>query len=200
MINDRPPAKSVVGRRAHSMPRYSRNHRHVAHPHRCHSESGLSCAFAQDPVHTDGDKYKALLENECVRVLEYRDQPGEKTDQHQHPAFVLYALSSFERTLTLPRQSTPAEVQCRRNHVVEQPDTYRRKHRRDTDTCAAHRTETIRCRQREVPAIRRMDDRGTRKDDRSYRGKAIEAVFIACELGGKRQTRVCAKLGECCYL
>jgi hypothetical protein len=62
----------------------------------------IPCAFAQDAVQTDGDKYKVLLENECVRVLEYRDEPGDKTQQHHHPAFVLYALSSFERTLTLP--------------------------------------------------------------------------------------------------
>jgi hypothetical protein len=30
-------------------------------------------AFAQDAVQTDGDKYKVILENECVRVLDYRD-------------------------------------------------------------------------------------------------------------------------------
>ena len=62
----------------------------------------IPCSFAQDATQTDGDKYKTVLENECVRVLEYRDEPGEKTHQHHHPAFVLYALSSFERTLTLP--------------------------------------------------------------------------------------------------
>lgn len=60
------------------------------------------CALAQDATQTDGDKYKTVLENACVRVLEYRDEPGDKTQQHHHPAFVLYALSSFERTLTLP--------------------------------------------------------------------------------------------------
>jgi hypothetical protein len=59
-------------------------------------------AFAQDPIQTDGDKYKVILENECVRVLDYFDQPGEKTHQHHHPAFVLYALTPFQRTLTLP--------------------------------------------------------------------------------------------------
>lgn len=57
---------------------------------------------AQDPVKTDGDKYKVLLENEQVRVLEYRDRPGEKTYQHRHPAFVLYAISAFKRTIALP--------------------------------------------------------------------------------------------------
>ncbi len=61
-----------------------------------------TAAVAQDAVQTDGDKYKVMLENECVRVLDYRDAPGEKTHQHTHPAFVLYALSPFKRTLTLP--------------------------------------------------------------------------------------------------
>lgn len=61
-----------------------------------------SSAFAQDAVQTDGDKYKVMLENDCVRVLDYRDSPGEKTHQHSHPAFVLYALTPFKRTLTLP--------------------------------------------------------------------------------------------------
>ncbi len=59
-------------------------------------------AMALDSIVTDSDKYKVLFENEKVRVLEYRDQPGEKTHQHHHPAFVLYALSPFERKITLP--------------------------------------------------------------------------------------------------
>jgi len=53
----------------------------------------------QDPVKTDGDKYTVLLENERVRVLEYRDLPGSKTSMHYHPDFVLYALSPFKRRL-----------------------------------------------------------------------------------------------------
>jgi beta-alanine degradation protein BauB len=57
--------------------------------------------FAQDPVKTDGDKYKVILENDKVRVLEYKDKPGEKTSRHHHPDFVLYALSGFTRKLTL---------------------------------------------------------------------------------------------------
>lgn len=63
----------------------------------------LACpALAQDPLQTDGDKYRLLLENDCVRVLDYADQPGDKTHEHQHPAFVLYALGPFKRSLTLP--------------------------------------------------------------------------------------------------
>jgi hypothetical protein len=59
-------------------------------------------AFAQDPVTTDGDKYKVIFENDCVRVLDYKDRPGDRTQQHKHPAFVLYSLSTFKRSITLP--------------------------------------------------------------------------------------------------
>ncbi|MBX3513292.1 MAG: hypothetical protein KF826_04160 [Xanthobacteraceae bacterium] len=57
---------------------------------------------ADDPTHTDGDKYKVVFENEKVRVLEYKDLPGEKTHQHRHPDFVLYAVSPFKRKISLP--------------------------------------------------------------------------------------------------
>ena len=57
---------------------------------------------AQDAVQVDGDKYKTIFENDCVRVLDYQDAPGESTHQHSHPAFVLYALSPFKRSITLP--------------------------------------------------------------------------------------------------
>lgn len=58
--------------------------------------------IAQDAVQTDGDKYKVIFENECVRVLDYKDRPGEATHRHSHPAFVLYALSAFRRSISLP--------------------------------------------------------------------------------------------------
>lgn len=60
-----------------------------------------TAAWAQDPVSTDGDKYRVLLDNEHVRVLWYTDRPGEVTHQHEHPAFVVYALAPFKRKLTL---------------------------------------------------------------------------------------------------
>ncbi|HET7294262.1 MAG TPA: cytoplasmic protein [Vicinamibacteria bacterium] len=56
---------------------------------------------SRDPVITDGDKYKVVMENERVRVLEYRDSPGQRTSPHYHPDYVLCALSSFRRKLTL---------------------------------------------------------------------------------------------------
>jgi hypothetical protein len=58
-------------------------------------------ATAQDAVMTDGDKYQVRLDNARVRVLEYRDLPGDKTHPHQHPAFVVVALAPFKRKLQL---------------------------------------------------------------------------------------------------
>ena len=55
-----------------------------------------------DPTVTDPDKYKVVLENDRVRVLDYRDKPGAETKPHHHPAFVLYVLSPFKRRLTFP--------------------------------------------------------------------------------------------------
>jgi hypothetical protein len=68
-------------------------------------ETGRNTSSAnRDPIATDPDKYKVIFENERVRVLEYRDRPGQKTAPHYHPDYVLYALSSFRRTLSLPTE------------------------------------------------------------------------------------------------
>ena len=56
----------------------------------------------QDPLVTDGDKYSVVLENERVRVLRYHDKPGDRTLEHAHPDYVLYAESSFKRRLIFP--------------------------------------------------------------------------------------------------
>ena len=52
-----------------------------------------------DPTETDPDKYQTIFENDRVRVLEYRDQPGDRTSPHDHPDSVMYTLSSFRRRL-----------------------------------------------------------------------------------------------------
>jgi quercetin dioxygenase-like cupin family protein len=52
-----------------------------------------------DPTRTDPDKYKVIFENARVRVLEYRDEPGQKTTPHSHPDSVMVTLSSFDRRL-----------------------------------------------------------------------------------------------------
>lgn len=52
-----------------------------------------------DPAVTNPDHYKVVFENERVRVLEYRDEPGDKTTLHEHPDSVMYTLSTFRRRL-----------------------------------------------------------------------------------------------------
>ena len=47
------------------------------------------------------DHYTVVFENERVRVLEYRDEPGDRTTVHEHPDSVMYTLSSFRRRLHL---------------------------------------------------------------------------------------------------
>jgi quercetin dioxygenase-like cupin family protein len=52
-----------------------------------------------DPAVTNPEHYKVVFENERVRVLEYRDSPGDRTSPHDHPDSVMYTLSSFRRRL-----------------------------------------------------------------------------------------------------
>lgn len=54
-----------------------------------------------DPLATDADKYRVILENAQVRVLAYHDEPGARTHLHRHPDAVVYALGPFKRRLTL---------------------------------------------------------------------------------------------------
>jgi hypothetical protein len=50
-----------------------------------------------DPVVTDPTLYRVIFENERVRVLEYRDEPGDRTHVHRHPDSVMVTLSAFRR-------------------------------------------------------------------------------------------------------
>ena len=61
-----------------------------------------TAALAADPVATNPEQYEVLLENEHVRVLRHHDMPGDRTEQHDHPRFVLYAVGPFRRQITLP--------------------------------------------------------------------------------------------------
>jgi quercetin dioxygenase-like cupin family protein len=54
-----------------------------------------------DPLRTDGDAYRVVMENEEVRVLRFADAPGDVTRRHRHPSFVLVALGPFHRRFTL---------------------------------------------------------------------------------------------------
>lgn len=46
--------------------------------------------------------YKVLFENELVRLLEVRMQPGDHTDMHSHPGNLIYALAGGKVAFTAP--------------------------------------------------------------------------------------------------
>jgi beta-alanine degradation protein BauB len=52
-----------------------------------------------DPVETNPEHYVVVYENDRVRVLEYTDQPGDRTTPHAHPDSVMHTLSAFRRRL-----------------------------------------------------------------------------------------------------
>ena len=64
--------------------------------------------MTDDAVSTAPDSYSVVFENERVRVLEYRDTPGAKTDRHHHPDSVMIPLSAFQ--LKLEHGSKEAHV------------------------------------------------------------------------------------------
>ena len=61
---------------------------------------------SQDPVELSPQYYKVRLENERVRVLEYRLKPGEKEAMHSHPPGVVYTFAAAKFRTTLPDGKT----------------------------------------------------------------------------------------------
>jgi beta-alanine degradation protein BauB len=53
-----------------------------------------------DPAVVSPDLYTVVFENDRVRVLEYRDSPGDQTRPHSHPDSVMYTLSTFRRRIS----------------------------------------------------------------------------------------------------
>jgi quercetin dioxygenase-like cupin family protein len=54
--------------------------------------------------------YKVLFENEQVRMLEVSMQPGDRSEMHSHPDYLVYMLSDGKVKLTAPSGET-AEVE-----------------------------------------------------------------------------------------
>ena len=62
-----------------------------------------------DPVVTDPQFYSVVFENERVRVLEYRDGPGDRTSMHSHPDMVIIPLATFRRRLSVGDRTVEVE-------------------------------------------------------------------------------------------
>jgi quercetin dioxygenase-like cupin family protein len=52
----------------------------------------LPLAVRQEAAKVAPHVYKALFENERVRLLDVRMNPGEESAQHSHPDYLLHAL------------------------------------------------------------------------------------------------------------
>lgn len=57
---------------------------------------------AQDPVKLSPQYYNVLLENDKVRVIEYRLKPGQKEPMHSHPAGIVYFFGNAKLKITSP--------------------------------------------------------------------------------------------------
>src|SRR6266487_2245156 len=81
-------------------------------------------SHGQDPVTTSPKYYKVLLENDQVRVPEYRLKAGEKEPMHSHPAGVVYVLSGARVKFTYPDGRTEESLQPREKRFgVSRPHT-----------------------------------------------------------------------------
>ncbi len=69
----------------------------------------MTTSVSTDPVVTDPGFYSVVFENDRVRVLEYLDQPGDRTHEHGHPDMVIIPLTTFRRRLTLGGRSVEVE-------------------------------------------------------------------------------------------
>lgn len=65
-----------------------------------------------DPIITDPGLYRVLWENDRVRVLEYRDAPGDFTQPHSHPDSVMISLSSVDRVITAGDREVPVHLEA----------------------------------------------------------------------------------------
>lgn len=62
--------------------------------------SGISASQDLDPVKVSPQYYKVLLDNDQVRVLEYRLKPGEKERMHSHPSGIVYIFGDAKMRTT----------------------------------------------------------------------------------------------------
>jgi quercetin dioxygenase-like cupin family protein len=68
----------------------------------------VSTVLAQDVIKVAGgtETHKVLLDNDQVRVLDVRIQPGQKIAMHSHPENVVYYVSDYKIKVTSPDGKT----------------------------------------------------------------------------------------------
>src|ERR1700720_3585837 len=94
-------------------------------------------AHAQDPVKTSPQYYKVPLENDQVRVLEYRLKAGEKEPMHSHPAGVVYVLSGAKLKFSYPDGRTEERAAATTGETIwREPTTHAVENVGDTEAHA----------------------------------------------------------------
>ena len=66
--------------------------------------------MAEDAAKVAPHVYKVVFENERARVLEVRMEPGDSSEMHSHPAYLVYMLADAKVKFTTPSGET-AEVE-----------------------------------------------------------------------------------------
>ena len=61
--------------------------------------------------------HKVLLDNDSVRVLEFRIRPGETSEMHSHPPNVVYSFGSARIMVRLPNQAS-REVEMKEGEAI----------------------------------------------------------------------------------
>jgi quercetin dioxygenase-like cupin family protein len=93
-------------------------------------------AHAQDPVKTSPQYYKVLLENDQVRVLEYRLKAGEKEPMNSHPAGVVYVLRGAKLRFSYPDGRTEERSAASGETIWRDPTTHSVENVGDTEAHA----------------------------------------------------------------
>ena len=73
-----------------------------------------------DAVTVAPNNYKTLLDNDRIRLLEYRGKPGDKTAMHSHPDILAYAIAGGKFRFAFPDgQSMEVELHAGESMFVE---------------------------------------------------------------------------------
>ena len=82
-------------------------------------------ASAQDPAKLAPQNYKVLLENDKLRVIEYRLRPGEKEPMHSHPSgVVVYFFDDANIRTTFPDGKTAEDFRRAGDTLWRDPVTH----------------------------------------------------------------------------
>ena len=66
----------------------------------------LAYGQGQDPLKLYPENYQVIVENDRVRVLDFKLKKGAKENSHVHPAHVVYVLTGFKIRFTFPNGKT----------------------------------------------------------------------------------------------